>query len=56
MEVDYYSKYLKYKSKYLELKEQIGGGSCTLCNCSSFKGKGLECNRNSCQHGRRFHN
>ncbi len=25
MEVDYYSKYLKYKSKYTELKKQIGG-------------------------------
>jgi hypothetical protein len=25
MEVDYYSKYLKYKSKYLELKKQMGG-------------------------------
>jgi hypothetical protein len=24
MQVDYYSKYLKYKTKYLELKEQIG--------------------------------
>ena len=28
MKVDYYSKYLKYKSKYLELKTQIGG-DCT---------------------------
>ena len=28
MEVDYYSKYLKYKSKYLELKKQIGGNEC----------------------------
>ncbi len=29
MEVDYYSKYLKYKSKYLELKAQLGGeGEC----------------------------
>ncbi len=27
MEVDYYSKYLKYKSKYTELKKQIGAGS-----------------------------
>jgi hypothetical protein len=24
MEVDYYQKYLKYKAKYLELKEQLG--------------------------------
>jgi hypothetical protein len=28
MEIDYYSKYLKYKSKYLELKKQMGGGRC----------------------------
>jgi hypothetical protein len=25
MEVDYYSKYLKYKKKYTELKKQLGG-------------------------------
>jgi hypothetical protein len=25
MEVDYYSKYLKYKNKYTELKKQLGG-------------------------------
>ena len=25
MEVDYYAKYLKYKNKYIQLKEQIGG-------------------------------
>ncbi len=25
MEVDYYSKYLKYKEKYLKLKAQLGG-------------------------------
>ena len=25
MEVDYYAKYLKYKNKYIELKEQMGG-------------------------------
>ena len=24
MEVDYYSKYLKYKNKYTELKKQLG--------------------------------
>jgi hypothetical protein len=25
MEIDYYSKYLKYKNKYVQLKQQIGG-------------------------------
>ena len=24
--MDYYAKYLKYKTKYLELKRQLGGG------------------------------
>ncbi len=28
MENNYYQKYLKYKSKYLELKNLIGSGAC----------------------------
>jgi hypothetical protein len=32
MENDYYSKYLKYKSKYLELKKQLGGAD----NCNGL--------------------
>jgi hypothetical protein len=64
MEVDYYSKYLKYKSKYLQLKEQLKGGEngyvkCyTTCNNES---ENLFCNKsgisqfksnccNSCNH------
>ncbi len=41
MEVDYYSKYLKYKSKYLELKAQLGSGvgKCKTCSCRSFQGR-----------------
>ncbi len=49
MEVDYYSKYLKYKSKYLELKGQLGSGkgSCSIfeskrnsiCGCGAFQGR-----------------
>ncbi len=49
MEVDYYSKYLKYKSKYLELKAQLGSGkgACTTfkpelkrnCGCGAFQGR-----------------
>ncbi len=31
MEVDYYSKYLKYKSKYLELKAKLGGNPNNNC-------------------------
>jgi hypothetical protein len=45
MEVDYYSKYLKYKAKYLELKNQMGGtdneygttACCKSCNCINYK-------------------
>ncbi len=55
MEVDYYSKYLKYKTKYLELKKQMGGvcvgsfgeiglgcgNKCTIynCKCTEFDPK-----------------
>ncbi len=43
MAVDYYKKYLKYKSKYLELKNQIGTGlyKCMHkdCDCKTYKGK-----------------
>ena len=30
MQVDYHAKYLKYKQKYLDLKEEIIGGNATL--------------------------
>jgi hypothetical protein len=42
MEVDYYSKYLKYKSKYLTLKTQLGGDPYTCdtknteANCNNI--------------------
>lgn len=44
MEVDYYSKYIKYKAKYVELKKQMGGNSkpynpyecCIFCNCKEY--------------------
>jgi predicted nucleotidyltransferase len=29
--MDYYKKYLKYRSKYLELKSQLGGTLCEIC-------------------------
>ncbi len=40
MAIDYYSKYLKYKSKYLELKTQLGSGkgSCTQEPPSYWRG------------------
>ncbi len=40
MAIDYYSKYLKYKSKYLELKAQMGRGKefCFSCSCNKFVG------------------
>jgi hypothetical protein len=34
MEIDYYQKYLKYKAKYLELRDQIGSGSITKLFCN----------------------
>ncbi len=38
MAVDYYKKYLKYKAKYLELKNQIGEGkgNCSKCTCGMY--------------------
>ncbi len=43
MAIDYYSKYLKYKSKYLELKAQMGSGpnditnACDDCPCDEYE-------------------
>ena len=35
--MDYYSKYIKYKTKYLELKKQLGGiNKCHFCGCTNF--------------------
>ncbi len=33
MEIDYYSKYLKYKNKYIQLKEQMGGANFNFTDC-----------------------
>ncbi len=30
--MDYYAKYLKYRTKYLQLKMQLGGAKCEICN------------------------
>ena len=30
--MSFYTKYLKYKNKYIELKKQLGGIKCTVCN------------------------
>ena len=32
----YKNKYLKYKNKYLALKNQLGGGSAYVCICISL--------------------
>ena len=37
-----FNKYLKYKNKYLDLKNMIGGGKCRLCDCLS-SGFGCKC-------------
>lgn len=39
MEIDYYKKYLKYKAKYIELRDQIGSG---------LRLKKVLCNRKCC--------
>jgi hypothetical protein len=39
MEVDYYSKYLKYKSKYTELKKQSGGEKCNYIKTEDLQGR-----------------
>jgi hypothetical protein len=57
MAVDYYSKYLKYKSKYLELKKQLGSarrGKCGYCRyCSEFEPKSN--GKCECGHGELDH-
>ena len=68
MEVDYYSKYLKYKAKYLELKAQLGGDQkCEVpdCKCSNFEKTDNEQRKcykrncyficKNCEHESRFH-
>lgn len=41
--MDYYSKYLKYKKKYLELKSQLGGRECNYCSVLGFSQHTGEC-------------
>jgi hypothetical protein len=59
MEIDYYSKYLKYKAKYLDLKKQMGGirdpynpyKCCKWCYCKEFKLNSLINNEENCKCG-----
>ncbi len=46
MTIDYYEKYLKYKAKYLALKNQMGGGYCRACKDPSCK---ILCKFRQCQ-------
>ncbi len=52
MEVDYYSKYLKYKAKYLELKAQLGAGGSIGCHneitICKHNGCGIACKKKGC--------
>jgi len=61
--MDYYAKYIKYKTKYLELKKQMDGSGncapgkrkgCTYINCTCPKfvmnGTSRECTRENCKH------
>jgi len=46
MEFNYYQKYLKYKNKYLELKNQLGGdyisGTCSVCVKNSYNDQEIQ--------------
>lgn len=55
--VDYYQKYLKYKAKYLKLKNQIGSGRgrCKKCNCKGFRESYGNSNICSCKHNKNNH-
>ena len=58
--MDYYQKYLKYKTKYLELKNQLqtgGAKKCCAhnCECSSYE---HDKSRDICvcRHSQNYHN
>lgn len=44
--MDYYQKYLKYKGKYISLKNQLTGGAigCCACDKSGHGAGGTKCN------------
>ncbi len=57
MEIDYYSKYLKYKSKYIELRNQMGGviQCCDSCNCKKYQwDKEYTSSNNTCTCGHKM--
>lgn len=43
--VDYYKKYLKYKAKYLELQNQLGGVSTNNRDIDSQTNKSYQCEK-----------
>ena len=45
--MDYYTKYIKYKTKYLELKEQIKGGNKQTCWEKEYNFRTHFCSSNS---------
>ena len=56
--IDYYAKYIKYKTKYIQLKKiqkASGHGSCKLCNCGGFNAENFNqlC---KCTHSYKEHN
>jgi hypothetical protein len=56
--MDYYKKYIKYKTKYIQLKNKLKGsghGECKMCSCKSFSAENF--NQNCiCAHSYKNHN
>ena len=52
--MDYYQKYIKYKTKYIQLKGS-GNGKCKICKCDRFTAENFnqKCN---CTHSYKHHN
>ena len=55
----YYSKYLKYKQKYLDLKKSLvgsGKGVCLMCDsCNHFRSNGTSDGNCVCTHQNKHH-
>lgn len=49
----YYKKYIKYKTKYLQLKKIVGSGI-KKCKCNKYN-SGNNNNCSNCGHGKIFH-
>lgn len=56
--MDYYLKYIKYKTKYITLKKKLKGsghGKCKKCVCDKFSAENFNQNC-TCTHSYKYHN